>query len=121
VKVKLDENLGTAGAEVLTAAGFDVATAAEQELIAAPDVDIVQVCATEHRCLVHKYGDASRAPRRHARKAREARIPGVVDRRAMQRAWMRRRPNVTVFVKSALRHLIPERSGGRPALPPSQS
>jgi predicted nuclease of predicted toxin-antitoxin system len=52
VKVKLDENLGTAGAEFLTAAGFDVATIAQQQLTSAPDENIVRVCAAEDRCLV---------------------------------------------------------------------
>jgi hypothetical protein len=52
VKVKLDENIGTAGAELLTTAGFDVATVAQQQLTSAQDENIASVCAAEDRCLV---------------------------------------------------------------------
>ena len=52
MKVKLDENLGAAGAEFLKAAGFDVATVAAQQLTSAPDEKLVEVCAVEGRCLV---------------------------------------------------------------------
>ncbi len=52
MKVKLDENLGTAGAQFLTAAGIDVATVVQQRLTSASDEDIARVCAAEDRCLV---------------------------------------------------------------------
>jgi hypothetical protein len=42
VKIKLDENLGAAGADVLVAAGFDVATVVQQRLTSAPDHDIAR-------------------------------------------------------------------------------
>ncbi len=41
MKVKLDENLGAMGAEFLKSAGFDVATVADQQLMSAPDADVV--------------------------------------------------------------------------------
>jgi hypothetical protein len=47
VKIKLDENLGAAGADVLTAAGFDVATVVQQRLTSAPDHDIARICTSE--------------------------------------------------------------------------
>jgi predicted nuclease of predicted toxin-antitoxin system len=52
VKVKLDENLGTAGADLLTAAGLDVATVVEQQLASATDETIARISTDEDRCLV---------------------------------------------------------------------
>lgn len=52
MKIKLDENLGAAGADVLIAAGFDVATVVQQRLTSAPDHDIARICTSEGRCLV---------------------------------------------------------------------
>jgi predicted nuclease of predicted toxin-antitoxin system len=51
-RLKLDENLGHRGAELLNAAGFDVATVYEQGLASATDEALVEVCRREHRCLV---------------------------------------------------------------------
>src|SRR5205814_10017377 len=47
------------------------------------------------------YGDAPRAPRRTARKARGGTIPGVFDRRAPPRGGMHRRPNAAVIRRRA--------------------
>ncbi len=52
MKIKLDENLGRMGAELLRAAGYDVATVFEQQLMAATDNQLISVCAAEGRCLV---------------------------------------------------------------------
>ena len=52
MKVKLDENLGTAGAAFLTAADVDVATVVEQPLTSAPDSDVASICSAEGRCLI---------------------------------------------------------------------
>jgi len=52
VKVKLDENLGSRGAEFLRGHDFDVLTVADQGLLTAPDERVIGVCASEGRCLV---------------------------------------------------------------------
>jgi predicted nuclease of predicted toxin-antitoxin system len=66
VKIKLDENLGEAGATFLKAAGCDVVTVAEQRLLSAPDADIVRVCRAEQRCLVTLDKDFSDPVRKRA-------------------------------------------------------
>ena len=50
--IKLDENLGERGREMLSAAGHDVATVADEGLTGADDPRVIEVCAAEHRCLV---------------------------------------------------------------------
>jgi predicted nuclease of predicted toxin-antitoxin system len=52
VRFKLDENLGTRGADLLRAAQHDVATVADPRLCAANDRELIGVCRTEARCLV---------------------------------------------------------------------
>ena len=52
MKVKLDENLGSRGAEFLRKHNFDVLTVADQGLLTAPDQRLIAVCASEGRCLV---------------------------------------------------------------------
>lgn len=52
MKLKLDENLGSACAKLLKKAGYDVATIVEQKLSSAPDHRLIQVCKKERRCLV---------------------------------------------------------------------
>jgi len=52
VKLKLDENLGRRGTEVLQAEGHDVSTVAEQHLQATEDRDLIEHCRRERRCLV---------------------------------------------------------------------
>jgi predicted nuclease of predicted toxin-antitoxin system len=52
VKLKLDENIGRQGAELLRQAGHDVASVVEQGLKSSSDLNVIEVCRTEGRCLV---------------------------------------------------------------------
>jgi hypothetical protein len=52
VRLKLDENLGNLGAELLTQAGQEVATVFEEGLRSAEDRRVIEACRTEGRCLV---------------------------------------------------------------------
>lgn len=79
MKVKLDENLGTAGTECLRAAGFDVATVVQQHLTSAPDETVARVCVEEHRCLVtldRDFSDPIRYPPRNYAGIVVVRLPG---------------------------------------------
>jgi len=52
VKLKLDENLGTRGAELFRQAGHDIFTVSEQGLCSATDKNLLETCRAEKRCLV---------------------------------------------------------------------
>jgi predicted nuclease of predicted toxin-antitoxin system len=52
VRVKLDENLGTRGRDILVAAGWDVATIVGQNLCSAADDTVIEVCRVERRVLI---------------------------------------------------------------------
>lgn len=52
MKLKLDENLGTAMANLFSQAGHDVKTVPEQNLCAASDKDLIAICHREQRCFV---------------------------------------------------------------------
>ena len=52
MKIKLDENLGNRGADILRAAGHDVATVVEEGLSSVGDDKLIEVCRSERRCLV---------------------------------------------------------------------
>lgn len=52
MKFKLDENLGTRGAELFRKAGHEVRTVAEQGLCRAPDRRLITACREEGRCIV---------------------------------------------------------------------
>jgi predicted nuclease of predicted toxin-antitoxin system len=52
VKLKLDENVDLRVISFLRLAGHDVATVQGQGLSSAPDVEVINVCRSESRCLV---------------------------------------------------------------------
>jgi len=68
VKLKLDENLGTLGRDILTAVGHDVMTVEEQNLSGADDARLYDVIRDEGRVLVtldHDFGQVLRFPPQH--------------------------------------------------------
>jgi hypothetical protein len=65
VKIKLDENIGRRGVELLRLAGHDVMTVREQKLQGARDEVLFDVCAGEDRVLIsldHDFGQVLRFP-----------------------------------------------------------
>ena len=52
MKLKLDENLGTRGAELFRQAGHDILTVAQQGLCSATDRNLLEACRAEKRCLI---------------------------------------------------------------------
>ena len=52
MRAKLDENLGTRGADLLRSAGWDVATVFGEDLCAASDATRAEVCRAEDRALL---------------------------------------------------------------------
>jgi predicted nuclease of predicted toxin-antitoxin system len=52
MKLKLDENLGTRGRELLVAAGHDVCTVPEQDLCAATDEQLAARCRSDGRGII---------------------------------------------------------------------
>lgn len=52
MKLKLDENLGKRGKEILESDGHDVVTVAEQSLQGSEDGELLEHCRVEDRCLV---------------------------------------------------------------------
>ena len=67
MRIKLDENIGERGRDLLAAAGHDVTTAYEQRLAGVSDEFLSDVCGTEDRILVtldHDFGQLLRFPLR---------------------------------------------------------
>lgn len=52
MKLKLDENVGRRGQEILESDGHDVATVSGQSLQTSGDRDLLEHCRAEDRCLV---------------------------------------------------------------------
>ncbi len=52
MKLKLDENVDVRVITFLRLAGHDVETVASEGLTSAPDVELINVCRQEERCLV---------------------------------------------------------------------
>ncbi len=73
MKIKLDENIGRRGLDLLKAAGHDVMTVRDQNLLGTNDENLFNVCAGEDRVLItldHDFGQILRFPSGHG--------PGVV-------------------------------------------
>ncbi len=52
IKIKLDENLGRRGKDILIEAGFDTETVFDENLCSSSDHHLIQVCQDEKRILV---------------------------------------------------------------------
>jgi predicted nuclease of predicted toxin-antitoxin system len=52
VKLRLDENIGSRGIELLVQAGHDVTTVAQQGLFSTSDPRLIQQCTMEQRGIV---------------------------------------------------------------------
>jgi predicted nuclease of predicted toxin-antitoxin system len=63
VKLKLDENIGRRGLDLLTQLGHDVATVRDQGLGGTTDERLFEVCADEGRILVTLDRDFGQVPR----------------------------------------------------------
>jgi predicted nuclease of predicted toxin-antitoxin system len=73
MKVKLDENLGNRGAQILRDGGCDVATVLEQDLCSSADPTLLEVSRVEGRVLVTLDKDFTNTVR-----FRPGRFPGIV-------------------------------------------
>jgi predicted nuclease of predicted toxin-antitoxin system len=65
MKLKLDENLGDLGRDMLTAEGHDVSTVAMQRMSGSPDVALYETCRGGGRVLVtldRDFGEVLRFP-----------------------------------------------------------
>ena len=63
MKIKLDENIGRRGIELLKLAGHDVMTVRDQNLQGARDQTLFDVCAGEDRILITLDHDCGQVPR----------------------------------------------------------
>lgn len=52
MKIKLDENLGNRGKEILEKSGFNVQTVHDEELCSVSDTTLIKICKEENRVLV---------------------------------------------------------------------
>jgi predicted nuclease of predicted toxin-antitoxin system len=69
MKIKLDENIGRRGLELLRNAGHDVMTVRDQNLQGAADDILHKVCTNEDRVLItldHDFGQVLRFPPKHS-------------------------------------------------------
>ena len=63
MKIKVDENIGRSGVNLLRQAGHDVLTVPEQGLSGKADETVFRVCAAERRVLITLDRDFGQVPR----------------------------------------------------------
>jgi hypothetical protein len=63
VRLKVDENIGTAGVDLLRGAGHDTMTVREQGLAGAADGIVFEACVAEERTLITLDRDFAQVPR----------------------------------------------------------
>lgn len=63
MRIKVDENIGRSGVELLRQAGHDVMTVREQGLAGAADEGVYQACVAEGRALITLDRDFGQVPR----------------------------------------------------------
>lgn len=63
MKIKVDENIGRRGIELLRQAGHDVMSVPEQGLSGAPDETVFHACVSEGRTLITLDRDFGQVPR----------------------------------------------------------
>jgi hypothetical protein len=63
LKIKVDENIGRSGVNLLRQAGHDVMTVPEQELSGSADDAVLRACVSERRTLVTLDRDFGQIPR----------------------------------------------------------
>ena len=52
MKIKLDENLGVRGKEIFNKYGHDTLSVYDQKLESSSDINLIQICKKEERCIV---------------------------------------------------------------------
>ena len=88
MKLKLDENLGPRGLNLLQASGHDVATVREEGLGGASDATVLEACVAEERTLItldHDFGNVLRFPPESSYGIVILEIPGRVSGNAIAR------------------------------------
>jgi predicted nuclease of predicted toxin-antitoxin system len=63
VRIKVDENIGRIGVDLLRQAGHDVMTVREQGFAGSADEVVFQVCKAEARALITLDRDSGQVPR----------------------------------------------------------
>lgn len=117
MKLKLDENVDLRIVTLLRLAGHDVATVPGQGLMSASDVEVINVCRSESRCLITcdrgfgnrlKYNPSDyggiviiRLPSRHTfedwREAIETLIQGLEEAEVTGKLWIVQRGSIEEY------------------------